>query len=108
MKKEIKSEVFIQRCFDLALRGGKKVRPNPMVGAVLVYKDRIIGEGYHAFFGGPHAEVNCLKSVKDADRKLISFSTLYVSLEPCNYFGKTPACTNLILENKIRCLKTPS
>lgn len=101
MKKEIKSEVFIQRCFDLALRGGKKVRPNPMVGAVLVYKDRIIGEGYHAFFGGPHAEVNCLKSVKDADRKLISFSTLYVSLEPCNYFGKTPACTNLILENKI-------
>lgn len=75
--------------------------PNPMVGAVLVYEDRIIGEGWHQVFGGPHAEVNCLQSVKDADHALIEQSTLYVSLEPCAHFGKTPPCTDLIIHHRI-------
>lgn len=94
-------EIYMQRCIDLAKSGAGSVAPNPMVGAVLVYKDRIIGEGFHQFYGGPHAEVNCIRSVKNADRELISFSTLYVSLEPCAHFGKTPPCANLILSEKI-------
>jgi diaminohydroxyphosphoribosylaminopyrimidine deaminase / 5-amino-6-(5-phosphoribosylamino)uracil reductase len=95
-------ELYIKRCFDLALQGGKNVRPNPMVGAVLVYNDKIIGEGYHKVFGGPHAEVEAMNSVTQENRPLIKDSTLYVSLEPCNYHGKTPACSNLILENGIK------
>jgi len=77
------------------------VAPNPMVGAVLVYEDRIIGEGYHMQFGQAHAEVNCINSVKPDDISLIEKSTLYVSLEPCNHHGKTPPCTDLILRYKI-------
>ncbi len=92
---------FMHRCIELAMRGAGLVAPNPMVGAVMVYKGRIIGEGYHQKYGEAHAEVNCLKSVKVEDRSLISKSTLYVSLEPCNFFGKTPPCTDLILKNKI-------
>jgi diaminohydroxyphosphoribosylaminopyrimidine deaminase/5-amino-6-(5-phosphoribosylamino)uracil reductase len=95
-------QAYMQRCLELAKRGGKKVRPNPMVGALLVHRERIIGEGWHEQFGGPHAEVNCLASVRQSDRRLIQDSTLYVSLEPCSFFGKTPACTTLILKNKIR------
>jgi diaminohydroxyphosphoribosylaminopyrimidine deaminase/5-amino-6-(5-phosphoribosylamino)uracil reductase len=91
----------MQRCIDLAKCGAGSVAPNPMVGAVLVHQDRIIGEGFHQVYGGPHAEVNCIRSVKDADRKFIPFSTLYVSLEPCAHFGKTPPCANLILSEKI-------
>jgi diaminohydroxyphosphoribosylaminopyrimidine deaminase/5-amino-6-(5-phosphoribosylamino)uracil reductase len=68
---------------------------------LLLYGSRIIGEGYHRAFGQPHAEVNCIAAVKEEDRKLISSSTLYVSLEPCAHFGKTPPCTDLILETKI-------
>lgn len=94
-------EIYMQRCIDLAKCGAGSVAPNPMVGAVLVQEDRIIGEGYHQVYGGPHAEVNCIRSVKDADRKLIPLSTLYVSLEPCAHFGKTPPCANLILSEKI-------
>lgn len=94
-------EKYIKRCFDLAILGGINVRPNPMVGAVLVYNDRIIGEGFHEFFGGPHAEVNALNNVKESDRYLIPDSTLYISLEPCNTVGKTPACSDLILKNHI-------
>lgn len=94
-------ELFMRRCFDLARMGEGKVSPNPMVGSVLVYQNRIIGEGYHARFGGAHAEVHALASVAEADRHLISKSTLYVSLEPCCIFGKTPPCTNLILDQKI-------
>jgi len=77
------------------------VAPNPLVGALLVYENRIIGEGYHEMYGGPHAEVNCIASVKTEDQSLISFSTLYVSLEPCAHYGKTPPCTNLIIQHKI-------
>ena len=89
------------RCLDLARLGAGKVAPNPMVGAVLVYKDRIIGEGYHKYYGAPHAEVNCLSNVAEENQPLISLSTLYVSLEPCCHYGKTPPCTDLIINNKI-------
>lgn len=94
-------EIYMQRCIDLAKCGAGSVAPNPLVGAVLVHQDRIIGEGFHQVYGGPHAEVNCIRSVKDSDRELIPFSTLYVSLEPCAHFGKTPPCANLILSEKI-------
>lgn len=94
-------EIYMQRCIDLAKCGAGSVAPNPLVGAVLVHQDRIIGEGFHQLYGGPHAEVNCIRSVKDTDRELIPFSTLYVSLEPCAHFGKTPPCANLILSEKI-------
>ena len=90
------------RCLQLAGLGAGYVAPNPMVGAVLVYNDRIIGEGYHKKYGQAHAEVNCIQSVDDADKHLIKDSVLYVSLEPCNHFGKTPPCTDLILRNQIR------
>lgn len=72
-----------------------------MVGSVLVHNNKIIGEGYHEEYGGPHAEVNCIRSVHPENEQLISSSTLYVSLEPCSHFGKTPPCTDLILEKKI-------
>jgi diaminohydroxyphosphoribosylaminopyrimidine deaminase/5-amino-6-(5-phosphoribosylamino)uracil reductase len=72
-----------------------------MVGAVLVHQDRIIGEGYHRQFGGPHAEVNCLASVSEKDKQLVRNATLYVSLEPCSHYGKTPPCTSLIREQQI-------
>lgn len=96
-----KDELYIKRCFDLARLGAGNVSPNPMVGAVLVYENRIIGEGWHQRYGEAHAEVNAVRSVKLEDYLFISQSTLYVSLEPCNIFGKTPPCTNLILEHKI-------
>lgn len=89
------------RCIELAKLGAGYVSPNPMVGAVLVHNDRIIGEGHHMRFGEAHAEVNCLNSVSDADRPLISSATLYVSLEPCAHHGKTPPCVDLIIRNKI-------
>jgi diaminohydroxyphosphoribosylaminopyrimidine deaminase/5-amino-6-(5-phosphoribosylamino)uracil reductase len=89
------------RCLQLAKLGAGNVAPNPMVGAVLVYNDTIIGEGYHMQYGQAHAEVNCINSVKEADKDLIKQSTLYVSLEPCNHFGKTPPCADLIVKNNI-------
>lgn len=92
---------LMQRCFDLARLGAGYASPNPMVGAVLACGEKIIGEGYFAKDGGPHAEVMAVRSVKPADRKLIKQSTLYVSLEPCNIYGRTPPCTNLILEEGI-------
>lgn len=91
----------MQRCLELARLGQGHVAPNPMVGAVLVYNERIIGEGYHQQYGGPHAEVNCLASVKEADEHLIQQSTLYVSLEPCSHYGKTPPCADLVIRKKI-------
>jgi diaminohydroxyphosphoribosylaminopyrimidine deaminase/5-amino-6-(5-phosphoribosylamino)uracil reductase len=91
----------MQRCLQLATAGAGYVAPNPMVGAVLVYENRIIGEGYHQAYGGPHAEVHCVNSVKEADRHLIEKSVMYVSLEPCAHFGKTPPCADLIIEKKI-------
>ena len=94
--------VYMRRCIDLATLGSGYVSPNPMVGALLAYKGKIIGEGYHQKFGGPHAEVNAVESVPAQFRSIIPESTLYVSLEPCCFFGKTPACTDLILRNKIK------
>ena len=91
----------MQRCLQLAVTGAGAVAPNPMVGAVLVYHDRIIGEGYHQHYGEAHAEVNCINSVAEADKAFIEKSTLYVSLEPCAHFGKTPPCADLIINNKI-------
>jgi diaminohydroxyphosphoribosylaminopyrimidine deaminase / 5-amino-6-(5-phosphoribosylamino)uracil reductase len=93
--------VFMERCLQLADMGAGYTAPNPLVGAILVHDGRIIGEGYHQQYGGPHAEVNCLKAVKDVDRSLIAFSTLFVSLEPCVHHGKTPPCTDLIIREKI-------
>lgn len=89
----------MQRCLQLAAIGEQWVAPNPMVGAVVVKQDTIIGEGYHQQFGGAHAEVNAIHAVKD--KALLEGATIYVSLEPCVHFGKTPPCTNLIIEHKI-------
>ncbi len=92
----------MSRCLQLADLGAGNVAPNPMVGAVLVYEDKIIGEGYHQKYGEAHAEVNCINAVNETDSDLIEKSTLYVSLEPCSHFGKTPPCSDLIIQNKIK------
>lgn len=92
-------EIFMQRCLDLALLGIGDVAPNPMVGCVIVHQGRIIGEGYHQKYGQAHAEVNAVRSVQNTD--LLSQSTLYVSLEPCAHWGKTPPCSDLIIESHI-------
>ncbi|HEV9037396.1 MAG TPA: bifunctional diaminohydroxyphosphoribosylaminopyrimidine deaminase/5-amino-6-(5-phosphoribosylamino)uracil reductase RibD [Puia sp.] len=94
-------ETYMRRCLELASLGAGHVAPNPMVGAVLVFEDRIIGEGYHRQYGGPHAEPECIDSVPEADRGLIGRSTLYVSLEPCAHHGKTPPCADLIIRTGI-------
>ena len=91
----------MQRCLQLAKLGAGTVAPNPMVGAVLVYNNQIIGEGYHQQYGQAHAEVNCINSVKQSDKAFIKNSTLYVSLEPCAHFGKTPPCVDLIITSRI-------
>jgi diaminohydroxyphosphoribosylaminopyrimidine deaminase / 5-amino-6-(5-phosphoribosylamino)uracil reductase len=101
-QRKMTHEIIMQRCFDLARLDAGSVSPNPMVGAVLLHEGRIIGEGWHREYGKAHAEVNCLASVKEEDRHLIEKSTLYVSLEPCCFHGKTPACTDLILRSNIR------
>jgi diaminohydroxyphosphoribosylaminopyrimidine deaminase/5-amino-6-(5-phosphoribosylamino)uracil reductase len=90
----------MQRALDLAALGLGKVSPNPMVGCVLVYQDRIIGEGWHQQFGGPHAEVNAINSVLERDH--LSDCTLYVNLEPCSHHGKTPPCADLIVASGIK------
>ena len=92
-------EKFMFRAIELARLGMGNVSPNPMVGCVIVHKGIIIGEGYHRRYGMAHAEVNAINSVKN--RELLLGSTLYVTLEPCSHFGKTPPCSNLILQNKI-------
>ncbi|HWI92622.1 MAG TPA: bifunctional diaminohydroxyphosphoribosylaminopyrimidine deaminase/5-amino-6-(5-phosphoribosylamino)uracil reductase RibD [Flavisolibacter sp.] len=94
-------EIYMHRCLELARLGAGNVTPNPMVGAVLVYGGKIIGEGYHLQYGKAHAEPNCIASVKDEEKHLIEKSTLYVSLEPCAHFGKTPPCADLIVKTKI-------
>ena len=91
----------MRRALQLACNGEGRVSPNPMVGAVIVNNGRIIGEGFHAFYGGPHAEVNAINSVKPEDRDLLKDSTIYVTLEPCAHFGKTPPCANLIVNTGI-------
>jgi len=97
-----KAEFFMRRCLDLARMGRAGVSPNPMVGAVLVHNEKIIGEGFHQVFGAEHAEVNAISSVPEEKRHLIPEATLYVSLEPCCFHGKTPACTDLIRFHRIK------
>lgn len=91
--------MYMWRCLQLARMGRPTVSPNPMVGAVIVCDGRIIGEGYHHHSGGPHAEVNAIASVAVPEQ--LVRSTLYVSLEPCSHFGKTPPCANLIIDKQI-------
>ncbi|NLJ00368.1 MAG: bifunctional diaminohydroxyphosphoribosylaminopyrimidine deaminase/5-amino-6-(5-phosphoribosylamino)uracil reductase RibD [Bacteroidales bacterium] len=90
---------FMLRCLQLARKGEGFTKPNPMVGAVVVYNNKIIGEGFHRRYGDPHAEVNAIVSVKDPT--LLAGSTLYVSLEPCAHYGRTPPCVELIIKKKI-------
>ena len=92
-------EFFMQSCIELASKAIGCASPNPMVGSVIVYNNKIIGEGYHEKYGSHHAEVNAINSLKD--KSLLSKSTLYVNLEPCAHFGKTPPCSDLIIQNKI-------
>ncbi|MEO8254610.1 MAG: bifunctional diaminohydroxyphosphoribosylaminopyrimidine deaminase/5-amino-6-(5-phosphoribosylamino)uracil reductase RibD [Flavobacterium sp.] len=93
------NEKYIKRCIELAQNGLGKTYPNPMVGSVIVYENQIIGEGWHKKAGEPHAEVNAIRSVKD--KSLLKKATIYVSLEPCSHFGKTPPCCDLIIANQI-------
>jgi len=86
---------YMARCLELALNGQGNVAPNPMVGALIVHNDRIIGEGYHVKYGDSHAEINAINSVMD--KSLLKQSTLYLSLEPCSHYGKTPPCTDTIV-----------
>jgi diaminohydroxyphosphoribosylaminopyrimidine deaminase/5-amino-6-(5-phosphoribosylamino)uracil reductase len=95
-------EQYMLRCIQLAKLGAGNVAPNPMVGAVLVYKNKIIGEGYHQKFGEAHAEVNCINNVAEENKSLIEKSAMYVSLEPCAHHGKTPPCSDLIIQKKIK------
>lgn len=97
---DVIEDFFLQRILGLAARGAGAVSPNPLVGALLVYNGRIVAEGWHKLFGGPHAEVEAINQVKD--KALLSACTLYVSLEPCNHHGKTPPCTELIIAKGIR------
>lgn len=90
---------YMQRCIQLAQNGEAGAAPNPMVGAVVVCDGRIIGEGYHRRCGGPHAEVNAIESVQQ--KHLLGLSTIYVSLEPCAHYGKTPPCADLIIHSGI-------
>ena len=92
-------EVYMRRCLDLAVLGSGEVSPNPMVGSVIVHQERIIGEGWHRKAGEAHAEVHAIASVED--HELLKQSTLYVSLEPCSHHGKTPPCSDLIIEKGI-------
>lgn len=92
---------YMARALQLAANGRGHVSPNPMVGAVVVCDGRIIGEGWHRRFGGSHAEVNAMNSISDNDRKLIPLSTMYVTLEPCSHYGKTPPCASMLVEKRI-------
>lgn len=93
------NEYYIKRCIEIAKGGLGSVAPNPMVGCVIVHNHKIIGEGYTSPYGGPHAEVNAINAVKDPS--LLNESTLFVTLEPCSHFGKTPPCSDLIIKHKI-------
>jgi diaminohydroxyphosphoribosylaminopyrimidine deaminase/5-amino-6-(5-phosphoribosylamino)uracil reductase len=90
-------EIWMQRAFDLALLGSGRVAPNPLVGCVIVKDDRIIGEGYHQQFGGPHAEVNAVANATTS----VKGATAFVTLEPCSHFGKTPPCADLLIQSGI-------
>jgi len=95
----VEHEIFMQRCLELATLGNSKVQPNPMVGAVLVHQGKVVAEGWHQEYGSAHAEINALNALKDP--ALAKASTLYVTLEPCSHFGKTPPCVNTIISKGI-------
>ena len=96
-------EKYMRRCIQLARNGRQNAKPNPMVGAVIVSGDgRIIGEGYHVRCGEGHAEVNAFAAVRPEDETLLKDSTIYVSLEPCSHYGKTPPCADLIIKKGVR------
>ncbi|WP_276091525.1 bifunctional diaminohydroxyphosphoribosylaminopyrimidine deaminase/5-amino-6-(5-phosphoribosylamino)uracil reductase RibD [Pedobacter sp. JY14-1] len=99
-------ERYMQRCLELAGLGMANVSPNPMVGCVIVHNDQVIGEGYHARFGGPHAEVNAVNSVLEkygpGAEPLLREATVYVNLEPCAHFGKTPPCADMLVRHQVK------
>ena len=90
-------EIWMQRALDLALLGDGHVAPNPLVGCVIVRDHQLIGEGFHAKYGGPHAEVNAFQNLQQS----AAGATVYVSLEPCSHFGKTPPCADLLIREKV-------
>ena len=102
MKQQEIDEMYMRRCLQLARGGRQNAKPNPMVGAVIVAQGRIIGEGYHERCGEGHAEVNAFASVKPSDEALLHEATIYVSLEPCAHFGRTPPCADLIVRKGVR------
>src|SRR5688572_30215580 len=93
-------ELYMWRALQLAEYGRGFVSPNPLVGSVIVHDNQIIGEGWHRQYGGPHAEVNAIESV--AKRELLKESTVYVNLEPCSHFGKTPPCADLLIQHQVK------
>ena len=95
-------ELYMRRCLELSQRGKGLTAPNPMVGAILVYNDKIIGEGWHHFYGADHAEINCLRNVKEEDKHLIPESTMYVNLEPCAHYGITPPCSTSLVQAHVK------
>ncbi|AMM51026.1 riboflavin biosynthesis protein RibD [Rufibacter sp. DG15C] len=97
---ETVDEKFMQRALDLALLGEGYARPNPMVGCVIMHEENIIGEGWHQQYGGPHAEVNAINSVQD--KSLLQHSRVYVTLEPCSHYGKTPPCADLLIQHGVK------
>jgi len=100
----VQHQFYLDRCIELAQLGVGFVSPNPMVGSVIVCDDQIIGEGYHMAYGQAHAEVNAIKNVFENHvnaKELLKRSTIYVNLEPCSHFGKTPPCADLIISNEI-------
>ncbi len=102
MTQESTDIIYMRRCLQLARCGMANAKPNPMVGAVIVAQGRIIGEGYHVRCGEGHAEVNAFASVQEEDTPLLHEATIYVSLEPCSHFGKTPPCADLIIKKGVR------
>jgi diaminohydroxyphosphoribosylaminopyrimidine deaminase / 5-amino-6-(5-phosphoribosylamino)uracil reductase len=95
----MRPDQYMLRCFELAKQGMGSVSPNPLVGCVIVKAEKIIGEGWHQKYGGAHAEVNAINSV--VDKTQLEGSTVYVNLEPCSHFGKTPPCADLLIEHKV-------
>jgi diaminohydroxyphosphoribosylaminopyrimidine deaminase / 5-amino-6-(5-phosphoribosylamino)uracil reductase len=95
-----KDQLYMQRALELALRGAGHVSPNPLVGCVIVHQNKVIGEGWHQQYGGPHAEVNAIATVED--KSLLKDSTVYVTLEPCSHYGKTPPCADLLIKHDVK------
>ncbi len=102
VSESLKHDLYIRRCFQIARNGQGNTLTNPLVGAMLVFDGKIIGEGYHKAYGADHAEIEAFKSVKSIDQDKIARSTLYVSLEPCSIQGKTPPCVQAIIQHKIK------